>query len=124
MDRVLVIDRDRATREALGLGCAGRDVGVALAENLCEGVRVLSSLPVSLVVVEAAALRLTPPEHAALFELVAPGVPVVVTVAPDAPLESRVALELGGFHVMTRPVSLDEVLAKLAALAPSPGHRG
>ena len=117
MNRVLVIDQNRATREQLGLQCLGRDVGVALAENLCEGVRILLSLPVSLIVVEAAALRLTTREHAVLFERVAPGVPVVVTMAPETPLETRVVLELAGFRVATRPVTAEDLLDKVAALA-------
>ena len=116
MTRVLVIDQDRATREGLGLSCLPRDVGVALAENLCEGVRVLLSLPVSLIVVDAGALRLTLREHATLFERVAPDVPVVVTVAPEASLESRVAFELAGFRVLTRPVTVEDLLDKSAAL--------
>jgi hypothetical protein len=123
MNRVLVIEEDRATREALGLQCLGRDVGVALAENLCEGVRVLLSLPVSLIVVEAAALRLSTREHAVLFDRVAPGVPVVVTVEAAAPLETRVAFELAGFRVMTRPVEATDLLAKAAMLAPAGAAR-
>jgi DNA-binding response OmpR family regulator len=113
MNRVLVIDQNRAVREQLGLQCLGRDVGVALVENVCEGVRVLLSLPVSLIVVEAAALRLSTREHAVLFERVAPGVPVMVTVRADAPLETRVAFELAGFRVVTQPVSVDELLDKV-----------
>jgi DNA-binding response OmpR family regulator len=114
MNRVLVIDQDRATREQLGLACLGRDVGVALAENLCEGVRVLLSLPVSLVAIDVSALRLSMREHATLFERVAPGVPVLVTVPPDTSLESRVGLELAGFRVLTRPVTVEDLLEKAA----------
>ena len=114
MNRVLMIDQDRATRERLGLDCLGHNVGVALAENLCEGVRMLLSLPVSLIVVDGGALRLTTREHAVLFERVAPGVPVVVTLAADSPLETRVALELAGFRVVTRPVTVEDLLAKTA----------
>ena len=117
MNRVLVIDQDRATRELLGLACLGHDVGVALAENLCEGVRLLLSVSVSLIVVDAAALRLSVREHVTLFERVAPGVPVVVAVTPETPLESRVALELAGFRVLTKPVTVEELLEKGAALA-------
>ena len=117
MNRVLVIDRDRATRELLGLACLGHDVGVALAENLCEGVRVLLSVPVSLVVVDAAALRLTLREHVTLFERVAPGVPVVVSVAAETALEQRVAFELAGFRVLSKPVTVEELLEKGAELA-------
>ena len=117
MNRVLVIDQDRATREQLGLACLGQGVGVALAENLCEGVRALLSLSVSVIVVDAAALRLTLREHATLFERVAPGVPVVVTLPAEAALESRVAVELAGFRVLTQPVTAEDLLAKVAALA-------
>jgi DNA-binding response OmpR family regulator len=116
MNRVLVIDQNRATREQLGLACLGHDVGVALAENLCEGVRVLLSVPVSLIVVEDAALRLSMREHTVLFDRVAPGVPVAVTVAAEAPLETRVAFELAGFRVVTRPVTVEELLEKVTAL--------
>jgi DNA-binding response OmpR family regulator len=123
MNRVMVIDPDRATREQLGLQCLGRDVGVALAENLCEGVRVLLSLHVSLIIVDAAALRLTTREHAVLFERVAPAVPVIVTVAPATSLEMRVGLELAGFRVLTRPVSVEDLLDKAAALAPAAPDR-
>jgi len=116
MNRVLVIDQDRATRERLGLACLGQNVGVALAENLCEGVRTLLSLSVSLIVIDAAALRLTAREHVTLFERVAPGVPVVVAVTPETPLESRVGLELAGFRVVSKPVAVEELLEKAAAL--------
>ena len=115
MIRVLVIDQDRATREELGLGCLNKDVGVALAENLCEGVRVLLNLPVSLIVVDAASLRLSTGEHVTLFERVAPGVPVVVTVAPESTLEARVAFELAGFQVLVRPVVVEDLLEKARA---------
>jgi DNA-binding response OmpR family regulator len=124
MNRVLVIDQDRATREQLGLACLGRNVGVALAENLCEGVRVLLSLPVSLIAVDLGALRLTMREHATLFERVAPGVPVLVTVQAELALESRVALELAGFRVLTRPVTVEDLLEKATAQLPLPGDRG
>ena len=117
MNRVMVIDQDRATRELLGLACLAHDVGVALAENLCEGVRQLLSVPVSLIVVDAGALRLSVREHVTLFERVAPGVPVVVSVSPETPLETRVALELAGFRVLTKPVTVEELLEKGAALA-------
>jgi CheY-like chemotaxis protein len=124
MNRVLVIDPNRATREQLGLQCLGHDLSVALADTLCEGVRMLLSLPVSLIVVDAAALRLTLQEQTVLFERVAPGVPVAVTVSAEAPLEIRVAFELAGFRVIARPVSVDELVEKVPDLAPIGGSRG
>ncbi len=115
MDRVLVIDQDRAAMQQLGLACLEKGVGVAMAETLCEGVRTLLSTPVSLIVVDAAQLRLTAREHATLFERVAPGVDVVAVVPADASLDARVAYELAGFRVLSRPAAVEDLLDKAAA---------
>jgi DNA-binding response OmpR family regulator len=116
MDPILVIDHDRAAMQRLGLGCLDRGVAVAMAENVCEGVRFLLSHTVSLIVVDAGLLRLTAREHATLFERVAPGAPVVVSVRPETPLDTRVAFELLGFRVLTKPVTAEELLEKWAAV--------
>ena len=113
MNRVLVIDQDPATTHALGLAALERGIGAVLADNICQGVRMLLSTPVDLVVVDGAALRLTPHELATLFERVAPGVPVVVAVRSQASLDARVALELAGFRVVTKPVTIEELLDKV-----------
>jgi ActR/RegA family two-component response regulator len=116
MKRFLLIDADRAAMQKLGLACLERDVAVSMAENLCEGVRILLTASVSLIVVDATRLRLTPGEHATLFERVAPGVPVVVVINPDAELETLVAYEVAGFTVKTRPVAAEDLLDKAAAV--------
>jgi len=41
MKRFLLIDADTAAMHKLGLACLEREVAVSMAENLCEGVRVL-----------------------------------------------------------------------------------
>ncbi len=114
MTRFLVIDQDRNLAHELGLACLERRVGVAFADTVCEGVRELLSDSVSLVVVDAALLHLSPREAATLFERVAPGVPVVVVVRTETALESRVTLELAGFTVVARPVGADDLLKTLA----------
>ena len=115
MNRVLVIDQNRAATQALGLACLDRDLGIAIAENLCEGVRVLLSTPVDLIVVDAAEMRLTAREMATLFDRVAPGVPVVVAMKAPAALDQRVTLELAGFRVIGKPVSVEDLLHKVTA---------
>lgn len=115
MERLLLIDQNRAGAQALGLECLERGIGVIIVDNLCEAVRIVVDSAVSLIVADSALLRLTPRENAVLFERVAPGVPVVVTLRADAPLEQRVAWELAGFQVLARPVLVEELLEKTAA---------
>ena len=111
--KFLVIDQDRAAMQKLGLACLERGAGVILAENICEGVRALLREVVSLIVVDAALLRLSAWEHATLFERVAPGVPVAVVVRPDSALEARVGFDLAGFRVLTRPAMPEDLLEKV-----------
>jgi DNA-binding response OmpR family regulator len=114
MNRVLVIDQNRTATQTLGLACLERDLGIAIAENLCEGVRVLLTTPVDLIVVDAAEMRLTVREMVTLFERVAPRVPVVVAMKSPAALDQRVTFELAGFRVITKPVAVEDLLEKVA----------
>lgn len=113
MIRLLLVGQEHATAQELGLQCLERGVGIVIAENVCEGVRVLASTPVTLIVVDLARLRLGVHDQASLFDRVAPGVPVVVTVPPGAPLETRVPLELAGFRVLPSPPALEDLLKDL-----------
>ncbi len=113
MERLLVIDQDRAAAERFGLACLKKNVGLIIADNLCEGVRALLNEVVSVIVVDAGVLRLAPREHATLFERVAPSVPVVVVVRPETRLETRVAFELAGFRAVARPITPEDLLEKI-----------
>lgn len=125
MNRVLLIDADRAASEAFVLGCLGRNVAVHTADTLCGGVRFALQVPVSAILVDAGLVRLTPAAQADVFELVAPDVPVVVLVKPNAPIEEHVRFELAGFRVLARPVDPGDLLAKLEVQdAPAPARRG
>ena len=64
---------------------------------------------VSLIVADCSRLRLDLHDQAAVFDRVAPGVRVAVTVPVDASIEARVALELAGFQVVSAPTSPDEL---------------
>ena len=112
MHRILVIDQDRTAMEKLGLACLEQGLGVVMADNVCEGVRVLVEEDVLVALVDEHALRFGPRESATLFDRVAPGVPVVVMIRPQTELGRVVALELAGFHVVTKPVAVADLLAK------------
>jgi DNA-binding response OmpR family regulator len=113
MIRVLTIDGNRTRAQALAMECLEHGVAVRMAETLCEGVRYLLDAPVSLVLAEAGTLRMAGPDRARLFELVAPGVPVVLAVEAGTRMEDLVDLELQGFHVVSRPFALRDLLAKM-----------
>ena len=122
MIRMLTIDENRSRSQELVMECLEHGVAVRMAESVCEGVRSLLDAPASLVLVAAGVLRMAGPDQARLFDAVAPGVPVVLAVDAGARVEDRVAFELKGFHVVSRPFALPDLLAKVerpAKLAPS-----
>ena len=113
MNRMLVIDRDRTLGASLAMTCLERGVAIRMAETFCEGVRYMLEAPVSAVVVDAGALRLAGAYPGRLFETVAPGVPVVVTVPAGTRLEAHVPFELQGFRVLAKPLAPEDVLDKI-----------
>lgn len=122
MIRLLTIDGDRKRAQGLAMECLEQGVAVRIAETLCEGVRYMLEAPVSLVLAEARMLRMAKGDQARLFEAVAPGVPVILTVDAGTRVEDLVDLELQGFRVVSRPFALNDLLAKVelpAKIAPA-----
>ena len=124
MIRVLTIDGNRSRAQALATECLEQGVAVRIAETLCEGVRCLLDTPVSLVLAEAGLMRMAGADQVRLFDAVAPGVPVLVTVDAGARVEDLVDLELHGFHAVNRPFALRDVLAKVELPAKAVPSRG
>lgn len=113
MNRILLIDRDRTLGASLTMTCLERGVAIRMAETFCEGVRYMMEAPVSAVLVDAGTLRLAGADHGRLFETVAPGVPVVVTVPAGTRVEEYVPFELQGFRVLAKPFAPEDVLDKI-----------
>ena len=125
MKRILLIDRDRALGSSLGAACLERGIAIRIAETFCEGVRYLMDAPIGAVLVEAGLLRAAGSGGGRIFDTAAPGVPVVVTVAPGTPVEEQVRYELEGFRVLANPFTPEEVLDKIEwAEKPSPVRPG
>jgi DNA-binding response OmpR family regulator len=116
MKRVLLIDQDAEFCHDFAMSCLQAGIAVRMAENLCEGVRAMLHVPVSVVLVESRLLRLAAPDQARLFDAVAPGVPVVVMVPVDASTEHRVQFEVQGLVVVSKSLDVTELLAKVEAL--------
>jgi DNA-binding response OmpR family regulator len=113
MNRILLIDQDRTLGASMAMTCLERGVAIRMAETFCEGVRYMMEAPVSAVVVDAGALRLAGADRGRLFETLAPGVPVVVTVPAGARVEEHVQFELQGFRVLAKPFAPEDVLDKI-----------
>jgi DNA-binding response OmpR family regulator len=125
MNRVLLIDHDHDAAQAAGMICLDQGIAFRAAHTLCDGVRLLLDAPVSLIVIDAGLVRLSPAEQARMFDAVAPEVPVVVLVKPNAPLEEHVRFESEGFRVVPKPVDMTGILAKVdMAGRPMPARRG
>src|SRR5207247_8988320 len=84
MRTILIIDQDRATAHQFALACLKRDIGTALVDTVCEGVRLLLNESVSLIVVEPSLMHLSARDRAVSFDRVAPRVPAVVAVPLSA----------------------------------------
>ena len=113
MSRILVIDQDRGLNQALALSCLDHGIAIRLAETIGEGVRYLAEAPVAAILVDAGLIRLSAAQQARVFDSVAPDVPVVVMVKPNAPLEEHVRFELEGFRVLAKPLDVTDLVAKL-----------
>ena len=113
MTRVLLIDGDRAFGQAEAMSCVTDGIAVRLAETLCEGVRYMMDGPVSAVLIDAGLMRLAGSDQVRLFDAVAPGVPVVVLAREGASVDEMVKLEVQGFQVVAKPLSIGDVLAKV-----------
>jgi len=124
MNRILLIDRDRTLGATLAMTCLERGMAIRMAETFCEGVRYMMEAPVSAVLVDAGALRLAGADRGRLFETVAPGVPVVVTVPAGTRVEEHVQFELQGFRVLAKPFAPEDVLDKIDWVAERKAARG
>ncbi|MCI0548679.1 MAG: hypothetical protein L0027_15515 [Candidatus Rokubacteria bacterium] len=113
MNRVLLIEQDRDLVNAMSLRCVEHGIALRIAETVCEGVRYLLHAPAAVVMIDAELLRLSGLRQAALFETVAPGVPVVVLAGPSVSVEERVRYEVQGFPVFAKPIDVIEVLGKI-----------
>ena len=116
MARVLLIDEDRPFVAGVGLACLERGIGVAIAENVSEGIRLLLDGRVSAVLVDSTLLRLPAADQARLFEAVAPGVPVVVLVSEQVSAAARARYEVLGFHVLSKPFAAEDLAARVETL--------
>lgn len=123
MTRVLMIDGNRKLTESVGRQCLEQSIAIRMADTLCEGVRLLLEIPVSLVLLHSDLAHLSGAELARLFETIAPGVPVVVRVEIGQGMDEQVRFELHGFRVVREPFDVLDLLVKAegSARVVSPG---
>ncbi|HWN56165.1 MAG TPA: hypothetical protein VNP91_13725 [Methylomirabilota bacterium] len=126
MTRILMMDTDTALAETVGSQCLKHGIAVRFADNFCEGLHHLLDTPFSLVLLEAARVRLSSVDLFKLFEAVIPGVPVVIRLDAEGAMDEQVRYELHGFRVVREPFDVLELLAKaerpVRAVMPRPAQ--
>jgi DNA-binding response OmpR family regulator len=124
MTRVLMIDENRKLTESVGRQCLEQGIAIRMSDTLCDGIRQLLEIPVSLVLVHSGLARLPGAELASLFDAVAPGIPVVVRVETGQAMDEQVRFELHGFRVVREPFDVLDLLVKAErparVVSPSP----
>jgi DNA-binding response OmpR family regulator len=112
MTRILMVDTNRALAQSVGSQCLKHGIASRFADNLCEGLQHLLDTPVSLVLLEAAEVKISAEDLVTLFEAVIPGVPVVIRLVAEGQMDDQVRYEVCGFRVVREPFDVRELLAK------------
>jgi DNA-binding response OmpR family regulator len=112
MTRVLMIDGNRALTDSVGLKCVEQGMAVRMTSAFCDGLRLLTETPVSLIVVSSDLLTMPAGELAKLFDVVAPDVPVVIRLTPGRTMDEQVTFELHGFRVVREPFDVQDLVVK------------
>ena len=115
MERILLIEDDQALGRGTALALAGEGREIRVAATLAQGWAALSEGEYALVL-----LDLNLPDGNGLDFLTAlrrtSGVPVLILTANDLESDQVAGLELGADDYVTKPFSLEEVVARIRAI--------
>ena len=116
VSRILVVDDDPAVRDAVAraMRYAGHDVSVA--GDGQEGLDVLATAPVDLVILDVAMPRLDGLETARRLRSAGDRTPVLMLTARDSVGERVDGLDAGADDYLVKPFALEELRARVRAL--------
>jgi len=113
---VLVVDDDRAVRESLRRSLEFNGYAVSLAEDGAAALAGISGTNPDAIVMDVMMPRLDGIETTRALRSVGNHVPILVLTARDAVGDRVEGLDAGADDYLTKPVALDELLARLRAL--------
>jgi two-component system, OmpR family, response regulator MprA len=114
--RVLVVDDDRAVRESLRRSLEFNGYAVALAGDGAEALAGISGASPDVVVMDVMMPRLDGIEATRALRAAGNDVPILVLTARDSVGDRVDGLDAGADDYLTKPFSLEELLARLRAL--------
>jgi len=116
MEKILIIDRDRATQKALRLLLAPEGYIMAGALDGVRGLAAFRRSRPSLVILDLKLPRVPGRDVCRAIKKEAPSLPVLVLSAITDEVEKVLMLELGADDYVTKPFSARELLARVRAL--------
>ena len=114
--RVLVVDDDRAVRESLRRSLEFNGYDVSLASDGAEALAGIAGVGPDVVVMDVMMPRLDGLEATRALRAAGNDVPILVLTARDAVGDRVEGLDAGADDYLTKPVALQELLARLRAL--------
>jgi len=111
---VLIIDDEPQIRRALRLGLEHNGYNVTLAATGEEGLDIVASVPPDMVILDLSLPGLQGLEVCERLRRLS-SVPIVVLSVRDSEDDKIAALDLGADDYLTKPFSLDELLARMRA---------
>lgn len=115
MEKILVVEDDRAVQKALKRLFASNGYGVEIAQNGHEGIESFTAAAPSAVVLDLRLPGMQGPEVCREIKSRAPTLPVVVLSASTDIVDKVLLLEIGADDYVTKPFSPRELLARVKA---------
>src|SRR5689334_22071163 len=112
---VLVIDDEPQIRRALRVGLERHEYSVALAQNGEEGLDHAASAPVDVVILDLAMPGMEGLEVCRQLRAWS-SVPIIVLSVRESETDKIAALDAGADDYLTKPFTLDELLARMRAV--------
>jgi DNA-binding response OmpR family regulator len=115
MEKILVVEDDRAVQKALKRLFVSNGFGVEIAQNGSEGLESFSAATPSAVVLDLRLPGMQGQEVCKQIKSRAPSLPVVVLSASTDVVDKVLLLEIGADDYVTKPFSPRELLARVKA---------
>jgi DNA-binding response OmpR family regulator len=116
MEKILIVEDDRATRKALQQLFEAEDFAVVAAENGADGLAAFRSAHPSFVILDLRMPQLGGQEVCRQIRRESEDVPIIILTASPDEISRVLLLELGADDYVTKPFSPKELLARVRAV--------